>query len=627
MSPGCGCGGAHTGPADPGYARRPGSAVGSRERARPAPGSAGSSAAASRGDPAGVAGPDPAGAAVDDQDAVVAGPIIGLNPQDGLFLKAEHLTLIQNYAAALSSALGIAVGTGVVYGYGLAITDQGLTASAGLAVARDGGLLQSGSPLRHRLDDAHLPGLDPDGFWVVEVAAEEDTAGQENAYGAICADPCDGVNAIQPLRRFLVRLKLRADTLRGLDDHLGADRRNWLASAYFERERRAALPWLVPGDRPPGQPGSVPQLAGRDWVEPGAARDRLAVPVGVLFRDHDQLQLDTWTARREIDGPPGITRWSGHLARRSWPVFLAQLLQFADQVRALGDKICEGTVSRELVVDPRTEILDKFFADHPRDDPAGRLHVIQELRSRLLQAPSPYLVTSGGRTLPELGLGELPPAGYLGCMNEADPRAHIGRLFDDRVKLRFCDVRADYVAGAVQAAQHLDRIPLDPRADPQPQVDILLPSLEADLDGTRTGESGYRWIAFVRHSSALCDEAPPPPDPKIDAVDMLMSNQAVDDYKELAEGRPPDRAIELGELQFPADSAELPIGAAKPTELNGMDVVGIVAAAANSAVKQLALKRAGVVASAWNLGDIEPTFVTHSAFDKLLMVVFVRGNI
>ena len=79
---------------------------------------------------------------------------------------------------------------------------------------------------------------------------------------------------------------------------------------------------------------------------------------------------------------------------------------------------------------------------------------------------------------------ELPPAGYLGfTVAGAEGRAEVARLFEDTVDLRFCEVRADYVAGAVQAAQHLDRIPLDPASDPRPQVDILVPSRSADLEG------------------------------------------------------------------------------------------------------------------------------------------------
>ena len=110
-----------------------------------------------------------------------------------------------------------------------------------------------------------------------------------------------------------------------------------------------------------------------------------------------------------------------------------------------------------------------------------------------------------GSTLPALGFGELPPAGYLAPILDGDAgKAQVDRLFaGTAVKLRFCEVRADYVAGAVQAAQHLDRIPLDPQSFPQPEVDILVPSVSADLASLKT--DSYGWVAFVRHSPISCD--------------------------------------------------------------------------------------------------------------------------
>ncbi|WP_157877888.1 hypothetical protein, partial [Streptomyces kanamyceticus] len=44
-----------------------------------------------------------------------------LKPFDGMFLRAVHLQQIQLYTQALSRALGLAGGPGVVHGYGLAL--------------------------------------------------------------------------------------------------------------------------------------------------------------------------------------------------------------------------------------------------------------------------------------------------------------------------------------------------------------------------------------------------------------------------------------------------------------------------------------------------------------------------
>ena len=142
---------------------------------------------------------------------MAAGPIVRLNPTDGLFLKAEHLNQMQDYARALSLAIGLGTGSGVVYGYGLAISNSTLTATAGLAINPSGHPLQTSELLRISVASDDLPALDPDGFWVVEIIPDSDTTGTENAYGAVCADPCEGVDSIAPWARYLVRLRLRPD--------------------------------------------------------------------------------------------------------------------------------------------------------------------------------------------------------------------------------------------------------------------------------------------------------------------------------------------------------------------------------------------------------------------------------
>src|SRR5436305_1935748 len=74
---------------------------------------------------------------------VVAGDIVALNPADGLFLQAEHLAAIEDYTRALTRALGVAGGTGVVYGYHLTVRDATLEVTAGLAVEPAGQVLRS----------------------------------------------------------------------------------------------------------------------------------------------------------------------------------------------------------------------------------------------------------------------------------------------------------------------------------------------------------------------------------------------------------------------------------------------------------------------------------------------------
>jgi hypothetical protein len=550
-----------------------------------------------------------------DAGPVAAGPIVRLNPADGLFLKAEHLNQMQDYARALSLAIGLGTGSGVVYGHGLEISNSTLTATAGLAINPSGHPLQTSELLRISVASDDLPALDPDGFWVVEIIPDSDTTGTENAYGAVCADPCEGVDSIAPWARYLVRLRLRPDVLTGLDAHPDA-RRNWLASAYFERERRKGQPWLVPGERLPGAPGTVAPLNSRPWAEPGTEPTDVAVPLGVLVRIDGELVLDTWTARRELSGPPGERRWDGHLARRSWPIFLAQILQFQDQLRS--ESLASATVSKSLVVDHRAEAVDKYIASIP---PAvANWEAVKELKATWFGAEAPYEVSATGRNLLEVGVNELPPAGYLGItIQDVEGRAEVSRVFADTVDLRFCEVRADYVAGAVQAAQHLDRIPLDPASDPRPQVDILVPSRSADLDGLKT--DAYGWVAFVRNSWADCG-AQTPEEPKTEEVEIADAFVALDDGQDTMDlgGRPASTSLAV--LEFGVNSADVPSGTTKPSELDTVEILGVIAAASTEEAAELGVRRADALIGAWNLGVI-PTPAFHPHFIRPLIMIFV----
>jgi hypothetical protein len=548
---------------------------------------------------------------------LAAGPIVRLNPTDGLFLKAEHLNQMQNYARALSVAVGLGTGTGLVYGYGLELRGSELTATAGLAINASGYPLQTSETLRISVAAEDQPALDRDGFWVVEISPAEDTTGTENAYGTVCADPCEGVGSIAPWIRSLVRLRLRPDVLPGLDDHSDASR-NWLASAYFERERRRGQPWLVPGERLPGAPGTVAALSSRPWTEPGTAPSEVAVPIGVLLRiKGGELVVDTWTARRDVGGPPAERRWDGHLARRSWPIFLAQVLQFQDQLRS--ETLAAGTVDKRVVVDHRAAAVDKYIASIPTA--VANWEAFKELKATWFGEEAPYELSIGGSTLPAVGITELPPAGYLGFNVEGvKGRAQVYRIFADTVDLRFCEVRADYVAGAVQAAQHLDRIPLDPASDPRPQVDILVPSRSADLDGLKT--DAYGWVAFVRRSTPDCGD-PTPEGPKTEDVEIADAFMAFDDGQDkMNKGDRPDSTT-LALVQFVENEADVPAGATKPSELDDIDLLGIVAAAATEDAAKLAVRRADALRVTWNLGtlDIKPAYDPH--FVRPLIMIFV----
>ena len=136
------------------------------------------------------------------------GPIVRLHAADGLFLRAEHLEAMQDYAYALSTAVGIAVGTGVVYGFELGLQDDALIATEGLALTSTGQPLQSNATLTLPLDTDHLPTLDQDDFWLVVIEPATEASGSENAYGTVCADPCEGIGSIKPWLTSLVTMRL-----------------------------------------------------------------------------------------------------------------------------------------------------------------------------------------------------------------------------------------------------------------------------------------------------------------------------------------------------------------------------------------------------------------------------------
>jgi hypothetical protein len=69
-------------------------------------------------------------------------------------------------------------------------------------------------------------------------------------------------------------------------------------------------------------------------------------------------------------------------------------------------------------------------------------------------------------------------------------------IFGLQVEVRVRTCRADYVAHAVEQAQHMDRIPLCDKAPGKTEVDLLIPLEPTDLKATYT--RSYGWSAFVR---------------------------------------------------------------------------------------------------------------------------------
>ena len=321
-----------------------------------------------------------------------------LNPADGLFLRAEHLKQIQEYARELARVGAIATGTGVAYGYGLSVDRTVLHVTPGLAID------QSGRPLRSRVAltlDLSALTLREGRFWVVEVtSAPPVPAGSEPVFGELCADTCAAGATIQPWLDDAVRVQVTPnDTLAGLKGVDPLDQRSWLASAYFEQERRAGKPWLTPGGD-----HTVAPILGRPWqaaVPGGEPVAGAAVPIGALLIVNGQWVLDVWIARRDLVAAPARTGWEAHLSLRPWELFLAQVLQFQAQLAQVSPSASGGIAT---VAD-----VERLYAELLRNKQRSASKLEDLFGTWREQQKSPAIPGS----LASQGFQELPPAGFL----------------------------------------------------------------------------------------------------------------------------------------------------------------------------------------------------------------------
>jgi hypothetical protein len=473
--------------------------------------------------------------------ATVGGGITRLNASDGLFLRAEHLNTMEDYALELSRSVGVAAGSGVVHGYHVWLDGATLKVDAGLAMGPDGRPLRSFSVAE--LDISKLA-VAEDQFFVVEVAPADWDFGQENMYGNLCTDPCSQGGQIQPYQAEGITIAARPDMMPGLSAQPSGRKRNWLASEYYEREREQAGPWLVP--YAPDTP--VPALATRDFSSSTAAPGGDAVPLAVLLKLDSNWVIDVWIARRDIGDPAPRRAWQSRLAMRPWDVFIAQVLQFqaqfADDYQA-EQQVQQGTADE--ITNAIAELREGLDRQRVK---AGWL---KDGISKLEKAAEDVAEAS----LPGLrdqGFWELPPAGYLPVPSgTSDLAAYATSMFGTYVDLRICPCRADDAVRAVEQAQHLDRIPLDPSLQRgTPRVDVLVPSDLADLKVLYA--ASYPWVAFVRRPAQACEA--------VDDVAVYLVNAGEDNpdqvAQEILKGRHPSEKDLVGQLTYPAGAYAVP---------------------------------------------------------------------
>ena len=469
-------------------------------------------------------------------------PLTRLHYFDGMFLRAQHFKLEQDYLRGLIALANQAGGAGVVHGFDCTLGGgDRLNLGAGLAIDPAGRVLLLPQPtsvgIGELLEKSRrlpangqgksaaadgsakfegcevLAGSGPgqvvqgSDLFLITLGHAQAYCGEEDVYGKLCEEAC----LTSTDRPYIVEgLTLRASPLDDLPPLTGSAAvalsgvhlRSLVASAYFARERQQT-PSLISRDG----------LTSAAWCLGARPAEGDGVPVALLARQGETTRfLDAWTARRERIEPPPRRYWAGVMAMRPWNVFLAHILQFQCQLRdlLLGAK---GDDSGPIEVDPCADVrgvardaskamaeliayygevsgrLAEFrtIAPNIRESDIPRiksgLTELKALQNSLEATGKPSSAGSADRLLIRGGIVELPSAGYLPVVpgSSLTVNTQVRRLLGEGLDLRFCVVRPDYVAHALEAAQHMERISLLRGLDDPAQraeVDVLVPDGE-----------------------------------------------------------------------------------------------------------------------------------------------------
>ncbi|HEX5703551.1 MAG TPA: DUF11 domain-containing protein [Pyrinomonadaceae bacterium] len=501
-------------------------------------------------------------------------PLTRLNYFDGKFLRASDLKAEQDYLRQLVALSNQAGGAGVAYGFDVTLTkdvkgDQ-LEIGAGLAIDPSGRVLYlprsvsidvqqlieksrsdtksfneitirgKGKFAECEIPPPNAPEVDssqPRDVYRIVISAADALCGEEDVYGKLCEEACatstDRPNAIEGILVRAEQLNLRTPlpnpkVIALTQTHF----RSRVAAAYFEDERRRIASLI-----------SKSGLGQETWCLGADAAGGSGVAIGVIARGAAAF-LDAWIVRRERISPEAKRYWQWRMMMRPWDVFLAQVLQFQCQLRDLfskddarkgDDDPCGG--ARSALKDAAATIseLREFYVStaqrftllrENREEAttfSGGISKLTTLNDKLAEVIKGLgtSVTSD-RVLINGGIVELPSAGYLPVVpGEAAPiNQQVRRLMGEGVDLRFCVVRPDYVAHALEEAQHMERISLLQGledAERKPEVDILVPNGEVLEQKQLSPGSGFEasvdlgsgLIAPVR----ISDVALPPEQP------------------------------------------------------------------------------------------------------------------
>ncbi|HEU4399465.1 MAG TPA: hypothetical protein VFU54_16725 [Actinomycetota bacterium] len=583
--------------------------------------------------PAGTAAREATGAS-DGRDVTAGGGIERVNAFDGLFLRAEHLDRIQDYAHELATALGVAGGPGAVEGYGVTVVEGTLVVQPGLAIDAHGRPLRSRRNLTRSLDGLELGDTE---FYLVEIRRTAWDFGSEAVQGVLCEDPCSGGGTARPYRAEGVMLHLEPASepqLAGIQDD---ERRSWLASRLFAAEREDGDAWPDRGQ---------PQLARQSWSPPSAPEARPAgVRLAVLRSSGDAgWTVDIWAARRDRGAPPPVRAWQHRLGMRPWDVFVAQILQFQDHLAAVWADAPGGAKASYVA-----ELLGALGEVGASVMKVTR-KVTMERLDRLTEAVKKGEIGEVGAfesevvTLPSLGFRELPPAGFLPYLGSPSAEQVASRITDllggqSMVDIRVCTGSLGDVGGMIDHAQHRDRIPLAEGG--RVPVDVLV------VDGT--GEV-YDWVTFARREDVDCGQG----GSATDRVDVYIVSE--DDQKDLYQSYldyiewhrnrrtheeegdeepeqpdlPPEKAMTLS---YPARTWALPADDGYDnlvTELRYLVAnrrVDVVSVATDDARRTLLVGRAGILAALCTESNVEgPRPVSFVGDTEAEAIVVLHGD-
>lgn len=495
-------------------------------------------------------------------------PLTRLNYFDGKFLRAEDLNREQLYVRSLVGLSNQAGGSGIVHGFTASLAAGGmLDLSPGLAVDPAGRLLylQHGATvgimeLIEASRQFNAAGVStaggaakamgegafadcevvsatppvtttfPTDLYLIALSHGEALCGEEDVYGKLCEDACV-TSTDRPFR--LEGVVVRAIPLSLCPPTCTAPwltathRRSQVASAYYATERMLL-----------GKDMSGARLKLDLWCQGAAAQGGTVVPLAVVAVNGSTVEfLDQWTARRErIDNPPRHF-WAWQMMMRPWSVYLAQILQFqchlhevlADPGVVAGgpDPCTDKTAALRDAVSLLEEMEKEYAAamagagtgDVFRPDFLTRVASLKaQVGTALVSGDAP----AGVRILIDGGIVELPAAGYLPVVPGTAVNEQVRALLGDGVDLRFCSVRPDYVAHALEEAQHMERICLlqgIEKPDQAQEVDILVPDgivVDVEIPQGRYYETSLAVIVpsgdvlSVGTAKMATNDAPPP---------------------------------------------------------------------------------------------------------------------